>query len=89
MGVKRTSAKRDSGSETRGPVLDVLKTLLQSGRSEEVVTLVEKLVARNSELELSPPTREGTTFTGITGDQEPTWWHGDRAPRCPVARDRP
>jgi len=51
MGAKRISAKRGSGSETRGPVLDVLKTLLQSGRSEEVVTLVEKLVARNSELE--------------------------------------
>jgi transposase len=51
MGAKRTSAKRGSGSETRGPVLDVLKSLLQSGRSEEVVALVEKLVTRNSELE--------------------------------------
>ena len=51
MGAKRTSAKQGSGSETRGPVLDVLKSLLQSGRSEEVVTLFEKLVTRNSELE--------------------------------------
>jgi len=51
MGAKRTSAKSGSGSETRGPVLDVLKSLLQSGRSEEVVSLFEKLVTRNSELE--------------------------------------
>jgi transposase len=51
MGAKRTSTKSGSGSETRGPVLDVLKSLLQSGRSEEVVTLFEKLVVRNSELE--------------------------------------
>jgi hypothetical protein len=35
----------------KGPVLDVLKSLLQSGRSDEVVALVEKLVARNGELE--------------------------------------
>jgi len=39
--------------------------------------------------EVSPAAREGTTFTGITGDQEPTWWRGSVAPRCPVAMGRP
>src|SRR5512140_517819 len=50
MRAKKASVKRAS-TEQKGPVLDVLKSLLESGRSEEVVTLVEKLVARNSELE--------------------------------------
>jgi transposase len=36
----------------RGPVLDVLAQLLVAGRSNEVVALFEKLVARNRELEL-------------------------------------
>ncbi len=36
----------------RGQVLEVLKDLLASGRSEEVVALVHKLVARNEELEV-------------------------------------
>ena len=40
-----------STSERRGPVLDVLRELLADGRDEDVVRLVEKLVARNSELE--------------------------------------
>src|ERR1039457_6601990 len=51
MRAKLTSTVKGAGSQLKGPVLDVLKSLLQSGRSEDVVTLVEKLVARNSELE--------------------------------------
>jgi transposase len=45
---KATSRK---SKQRRGPVLDVLKELLAEGRNEAVVELVEKLVARNSELE--------------------------------------
>src|SRR5262245_53261942 len=37
--------------ELRGTVLDVLKELLDEGRDDEVLELVTKLVARNSELE--------------------------------------
>ena len=51
MRAKRTSPAKGISPVLKGPVLDVLKSLLQSGRSEDVVTLVEKLVARNSELE--------------------------------------
>src|ERR1039457_1838832 len=51
MGAKRTSTRKNGDTETKGPVLDVLKSLLESGRSEDVVALVAKLVARNSELE--------------------------------------
>jgi transposase len=51
MRAKRTSPAKGTSPVLKGPVLDVLKSLLESGRSEEVVTLVEKLVARNSELE--------------------------------------
>ncbi len=51
MRAKRTSTAKGTGPVLKGPVLDVLKSLLESGRSEDVVTLVEKLVARNSELE--------------------------------------
>src|ERR1017187_9168524 len=51
MGAKRTSTRKNGDTETKGPVLDVLKSLLESGRSEDVVALVAKLVTRNSELE--------------------------------------
>jgi transposase len=51
MRAKRTTTAKGAGPQLKGPVLDVLKSLLQSGRSEDVVTLVEKLVTRNSELE--------------------------------------
>ena len=40
-----------TATERRGPVLDVLRGLLSEGRDDEVLTLVRKLVARNSELE--------------------------------------
>jgi len=51
MDAKQTSTVKGAGAGLKGPVLDVLKSLLQSGRSDEVVALVEKLVARNGELE--------------------------------------
>jgi hypothetical protein len=35
----------------RGEILDVLRVLLEEGRSEDVLDLFCKLVARNSELE--------------------------------------
>jgi len=38
-------------SEKRGPVLDVLRELLTEGQDSEVLALVSKLMARNSELE--------------------------------------
>jgi transposase len=38
-------------SEKRGPVLDILRELLTEGRDGEVLALVSKLMARNSELE--------------------------------------
>jgi transposase len=47
-----TTADQAAPSEHRGPVLKVLCRLLAEGRNEEVVALVTKLVARNSELEL-------------------------------------
>ena len=37
---------------------------------------------------LSPAGSEGTTFTRITGSQEPTRWRGDGSSRCPLARNR-
>ena len=51
MRATATPTVTSAGSEKRGPVLEVLRELLQSGRSEEVVAIVAKLVARNSELE--------------------------------------
>jgi hypothetical protein len=38
-------------NEQRGPVLDVLRDLLERGQLDAVLELVAKLVARNSELE--------------------------------------
>jgi len=37
--------------ERRGPVLKMLRELLDAGQKEEVVALVKQLVARNEELE--------------------------------------
>lgn len=51
MATKQTSTEKAPGDALKGPVLEVLKALLQSGRSGDVVALVEKLVNRNSELE--------------------------------------
>lgn len=47
-----TSAASDADTRTvRGPVLDVVKTLLAGGQNEELIAVVSKLVARNEELE--------------------------------------
>jgi hypothetical protein len=43
------SADRGAG-EQRGEVLDILRTLLVDGRADDVVSLVAKLVANNTEL---------------------------------------
>ena len=51
MGTKQSSTENADGDGLKGPVLEVLKSLLQKGRSDAVVALVEKLVNRNSELE--------------------------------------
>src|SRR5262245_13152649 len=48
MGVS-DSADRGAG-EQRGEILDVLRTLLDDGRGDDVVSLVTKLVANNTEL---------------------------------------
>jgi transposase len=47
-----TPALRKDRGELRGDVLKVLSELLATGRNEEVLALVKKLVARNRELEL-------------------------------------
>ena len=46
---KRTASKR--AKSKKGEVLDVLKELLAEGRTEDVLAVVEKLVARNHDLE--------------------------------------
>lgn len=47
-----TGAASDADTKTvRGPVLDVVKSLLAGGHNEELVGVVAKLVARNEELE--------------------------------------
>lgn len=48
MAPQTTAAGR---SERRGPVLTVLRELLEAGQKDEVVALVKQLVARNEELE--------------------------------------
>jgi transposase len=47
-----TATPKPVGDDLRGGVLEVLSTLLEDGRSAEVIALVTKLVARNRELEL-------------------------------------
>jgi transposase len=47
----KATSTSGSKSELRGPVLDVVKELLAGDRDAEVIDLVRKLVARNTELE--------------------------------------
>jgi transposase len=58
-------------TERRGQVLDVLRELLAEGRSDEVMALVAKLVARNSELErkLADTLSRGRKNEGISKAQ--------------------
>jgi len=46
----KTSEKK-TGTELKGSVLEVLRELLDSGHTEEVIALVAKLISRNEELE--------------------------------------
>jgi len=49
---KRSADKvQKQANELRGKVLDVLKKLLEQGKNAEILELVQKLVARNEELE--------------------------------------
>lgn len=48
MGAAPTTGRK---GERRGPVLTMLRELLDAGQKEEVVALVKQLVARNEELE--------------------------------------
>jgi transposase len=58
-------------TERRGQVLDVLRELLAEGRSDAVMALVAKLVARNSELErrLADTLNRGRKNEGISTAQ--------------------
>jgi transposase len=55
-------------NERRGPVLTVLRELLLAGQSEDVVTLVKQLLARNAELERKLGAR-GQTNEGVSSAQ--------------------
>jgi transposase len=56
--------------ETRGAVLDVVRELLAGGRSDEVLQVVAKLVARNAELEtLLGKVRERNRREHMSSDQ--------------------
>jgi len=58
-------------SEFRGQVLDVARFLLTEGRSEELLELLAKLVARNSELErlLAQVRSGGKSKEGVSSEQ--------------------
>jgi transposase len=58
-------------SERRGQVLDVVKELLSEGHTDEVLALVSKLVARNSELEkrLAEVLSRGKKNEGVSSAQ--------------------
>jgi transposase len=47
----RSAAKPSETKERRGPVLSVLRELLEAGQTDEVVALVKQLLKRNEELE--------------------------------------
>ncbi len=53
MSDAKTSTRKDTPaqSESRGPVLDMLRKLLEERRDEQVVRLVAQLLSRNGELE--------------------------------------
>jgi transposase len=65
------AASKKRTDERRGTVLDILRELLAEGRSEEVLALVGKLVARNSELErrLSELLTRRRTSEGVSSAQ--------------------
>jgi transposase len=65
------AASKKRTDERRGTVLDILRELLSEGRSEEVLALFGKLVARNSELErrLSELLTRRRTSEGVSSAQ--------------------
>ena len=65
------TSSTDAAKETiRGTVLDVVRALLETGRSDEVVAVVSKLVSRNAELErLLERTRNTNRREGVSKDQ--------------------
>jgi transposase len=67
LGTEPTSAKK----EYRGQVLDVARFLLAEGRSEDLLELLAKLVARNSELErlLAQVRSGGKSREGVSSAQ--------------------
>jgi transposase len=72
MSATNTAASKQSGDETlRGPVIEVLRTLLSESRSDEVIALVSKLVSRNAELEkrLHELSRGKNKGEGISSEQ--------------------
>ena len=66
-----TASATPARAERRGQVLDVLRELLAEGRGDEVVALVAKLVARNSELErkLADMLSRGRKNEGVSAAQ--------------------
>jgi hypothetical protein len=49
--AKTSSDAKTAQTEARGPVLDVLRTLLSEGKNEQVMRLVAQILSRNAELE--------------------------------------
>jgi transposase len=68
--AKTSSTGPAPKKETRGAVLDVVRALLASGRGDEVLQVVAKLVARNAELEtLLGKLRERNRREHVSSDQ--------------------
>ena len=68
--------------ELAAPEHEVIRRSQRSGDDPATYADLVKL-ARELAGELSPPTIEGTSFTGITGYQGPTRWRGDGSSPCP------
>jgi len=65
-----TSTAPAKKTEVCGPVLEVIRELLAGGRSEELLAVVGKIVARNAELELLVATmREPNRRERVSSDQ--------------------
>jgi transposase len=69
VGVEASS--KDPADTRRGPVLEVLQILLAEGRSDAILELVTKLVARNGELEqrLAEMLSRGKKNEGVSSAQ--------------------
>jgi transposase len=69
--VNASGTPEEAKRSRRGPVLEVLRALVQEGRTDEAVALVAKLVARNSELErlLAESKSKGRKSEGVSSAQ--------------------